>query len=72
MNEMTKVASEILKNDKGFIGSNKYNVIKVEENYCELEGIISETSYNNISIFCIVKLSCFLYQIRHCLKISFW
>ena len=50
MNEMTRVANEVLKNDKGFIGNNNYNVIKVEENYCELEGIISETSYNNMNI----------------------
>ena len=50
MNEMTKVAKDTLKDIKGFIGNNNYNVIKVEEGYCELEGIISETSYNNMNI----------------------
>ncbi len=50
MNEMTKVAKDSLKDIKGFIGNNNYNVIKVEEGYCELEGVISETSYNNMNI----------------------
>ena len=50
MNEMTKVAKDTLKDINGFIGNNNYNVIKVEEGYCELEGIISETSYNNMNI----------------------
>ena len=50
MNEMTKVTKDTLKDIKGFIGNNNYNVIKVEEGYCELEGIISETSYNNMNI----------------------
>lgn len=50
MNEMTKVAKDTFKDIKGFIGNNNYNVIKVEEGYCELEGIISETSYNNMNI----------------------
>lgn len=50
MNEMTRIAKETLKDINGFIGNNNYNVIKVEEGYCELEGIISETSYNNMNI----------------------
>lgn len=50
MNEMTRIAKEHLEKDKGFIGSNNYNVIKVDENYCELEGVISESSYNNMNI----------------------
>ena len=50
MNEMTKVAKDTLKDIKGFIGNNNYNVIKVEEGYCELEGVISETSNNNMNI----------------------
>ena len=50
MNEMTKVTKDTLKDIKGFIGNNNYNVIKVEEGYCELEGVISETSYNNMNI----------------------
>ncbi|MBQ4570097.1 MAG: PaaI family thioesterase [Bacilli bacterium] len=50
MNEMTRIAKDALKDINGFIGNNNYNVIKVEEGYCELEGIISETSYNNMNI----------------------
>ena len=50
MNDMTKVAKETFKNIKGFIGNNNYNIIKVEENYCELEAIITETSYNNMGM----------------------
>ena len=50
MNEMTRIAKDTLKDINGFIGNNNYNVIKVEEGYCELEGIISETSYNNMNI----------------------
>lgn len=50
MNDLTKITSDALKNNKGFIGNNNYNVIKVDENYCELEGIITETSYNNMKI----------------------
>ena len=50
MNEMTKEVKDTLKDIKGFIGNNNYNVIKVEEGYCELEGVISETSYNNMNI----------------------
>lgn len=46
----TKIAKDALKNDKGFIGNNNYNVIKVEENYCELEGIINESSLNNLGV----------------------
>lgn len=50
MNEMTRIAKDTLKDINGFIGNNNYNIIKVEEGYCELEGIISETSYNNMNI----------------------
>ena len=50
MNEMTKIVKDKLKDIKGLIGNNNYNVIKVEEGYCELEGVISETSYNNMNI----------------------
>ena len=48
--DFTKIAKDALKNDKGFIGINNYNVIKVEENYCELEGIINESSLNNLGV----------------------
>ena len=50
MEDYTKLAIEALKNDKGFIGSNNYEVIKVEKNYCELDGIITQSSLNNMSI----------------------
>lgn len=46
----TEIVKNALKDKKGFIGNNNYNVVKVEKNYCELEGIISETSYNNLNI----------------------
>ena len=35
---------------KGFIKDNNYNVIKVDKNYCEIEGILTESSYNNMNI----------------------
>lgn len=47
-NYLTKVAKEELKKCKGFIEANNYEIIKVEENYCELEGIITETSTNHL------------------------
>lgn len=50
MIDFTKIAKDALKDKKGFIGNNNYNVIKVEENYCELEGVLTETSLNNLNI----------------------
>ena len=50
MKDFTKLAKEALENDKGFIGNNNYKVIKVEDNYCELEGIITQSSLNNLKI----------------------
>lgn len=50
MTDFTKIAKDALKDKKGFIGNNNYNVIKVEENYCELEGVLTETSFNNINV----------------------
>ena len=50
MKDFTKIAKEALENDKGFIGNNNYKVIKVEDNYCELEGIITQSSLNNLKI----------------------
>ncbi len=44
------MAKEQLKNVKGFIAANNYNIIKVEENYCELEGKVTEHSYNPYGI----------------------
>ena len=50
MEDLTNKAKEILKKQKGFISANNYEVVKVEENYCELEGIITDTSTNHLGI----------------------
>ena len=50
MNNLTEIAKEKLKNLKGYIKANNYNIIKVENNYCEMEGIITETSMNHLGI----------------------
>lgn len=50
MTDLTSYAKEVLKKQKGFIAANNYEVIKVEENYCELEGVITETSINHLGI----------------------
>ena len=50
MKDLTSVAIEQLKNDKGFVFSNNYKVLKVEENYCEMEGNVSESSKNPLGI----------------------
>ena len=36
--------------NNGFIKANNYKIIKVENNYCELEGIVTETSLNPFGI----------------------
>lgn len=50
MEDFTKIAANALKKDKGFIGNNNYEVVKVEKNYCELDGNITETSLNNLGM----------------------
>ena len=50
MNDFTTLAKETLAKDKGFINNNNFEVIKVEENYCELDGIITQSSLNHIGI----------------------
>ncbi len=50
MTDLTNMAKETLKDVKGFMKANNYEVIKVEENYCELEGKITETSLNPYGI----------------------
>ena len=50
MTDLTSYAKEVLKKQKGFIAANNYEVVKVEEHYCELEGIITETSVNHLGI----------------------
>ena len=47
---LTELAKAQIKNDNGFIKNNNYNILKVEENYCELEGKITETSLNPFGI----------------------
>lgn len=48
--DLTEQAKEVLSKDKGFIASNNYLVLKLEENYCEMEGIITESSFNPYGI----------------------
>jgi len=47
---LTELAKEQISNDKGFIKFNNYKIIKVEDNYCELEGILTEKSLNPFGI----------------------
>lgn len=50
MNNLTEIAKQKLKCLEGFISANNYNIVKVEKNYCEMEGIITKTSMNNLKI----------------------
>lgn len=45
--DLTEMAKQLVKECHGFIEANNYEVLKVEENYCELLGTITETSTNN-------------------------
>ena len=47
---LTEIAKKQMINDNGFIKANNYKIIKVEENYCELEGVLTETSINHLGI----------------------
>ena len=47
---LTELAKEQINNDNGFIKNNNFNILKVEENYCELEGKITENSLNPFGI----------------------
>lgn len=46
--DLTEMARIIVKQSKGFIEANNYEVLKVSENYCELEGLLTETSTNHL------------------------
>lgn len=46
--DLTEMAKNIVKQSKGFIEANNYEVIKVEEHYCELLGTLTETSTNHL------------------------
>lgn len=48
--DLTEMARKIVKECKGFIEANNYEVIKVEENYCELLGTLTETSTNHLGV----------------------
>ena len=48
--DLTEQVKEVLSKDKGFIASNNYSVLKLEENYCEMEGAITESSFNAYGI----------------------
>lgn len=50
MGDLTKEVKKVLKETGGFITNNNYEVIKVSENYCELEGNLTETSTNHLGI----------------------
>lgn len=50
MTDLTEKAKEILKKDHGFVEANNYKVIKVEEHYCEMEAILSDSSKNPFGI----------------------
>jgi acyl-CoA thioesterase len=46
----TEIAKQTLERDNGFIKNNDYRVIKVEQNFCILEGNITESSKNHLGI----------------------
>ena len=50
MENLTEFARKRLEEIKGFISANNYKVLNVENHYCEMEGIITETSMNNLNI----------------------
>ncbi len=50
MKNLTELAKNSLDKMTGFISANNYNVIVVDKNYCELEGIVTESSMNHLGI----------------------
>ena len=50
MENLTVIAKKKLEEFGGFIKANNYNVLKVENNYCEMEALITETSINHLKI----------------------
>ena len=48
--DLTNKAKDRLADDKGFVNNNGYTVIKVEEHYCEMEALITDTSKNPFGI----------------------
>ena len=45
--DLTEMAKQLVKECHGFIEANNYEILKVEENYCELLGTVTETSTNH-------------------------
>lgn len=45
--DLTELAKQLVKETHGFIEANNYEVLKVEDNYCEMLGTITETSTNH-------------------------
>lgn len=50
MSDLTLLAKEKMKDDRGFCFANNYNVLYVEENYCEMEAVLDKTSLNPFGI----------------------
>ena len=48
--DLTDYAKEQFKSIGGFIKNNNYNIIEVKEDYCKMEGILTDTSLNNLHI----------------------
>lgn len=48
--DLTTYALEQFKSIGGFIKNNNYNIVEVREDYCKLEGTITETSLNNLNM----------------------
>lgn len=50
MDNLTDLAKKAFVGDEGFISANNYKIVKVEENYCELEGTLTKSSLNPYGI----------------------
>ena len=48
--ELRKIIEEQMKLNDGFVSNNNYKLVDIDENYCKLEGIITETSLNPYGI----------------------
>ena len=48
--DLTQLAKQLVKDCHGFIEANNYEVLKVEDHYCELLGKVTETSTNHLGV----------------------
>ena len=48
--DLTEIAKKLVKECNGFIEANNYEVVKVENNYCELLGTLTQTSTNHLGV----------------------